>query len=511
MQPPTKWLTWLGLGDEAPDAPTTPWPPGDELGTLAAVGWAGPRDARLWARLPPREHWVHLTAGTCTQRARLPEARDPQGDHTLGVSLVDLGLTVRPDTAYELDVIGPGGWVTGCRFHSAPEGEGPGEVTLAFVSCHDPFESDGDLHPGSMAFLRALPEAFAAAGVRRVVWMGDQVYTDLPEALSLTDPDHFATVAPPGRERLQDCTRAEGREMVQARYRRFWGHEAFGALLSRFAVSLIPDDHEIVDNYGSLPEHATAPWRTVRDGALDAFYDYQGRGRFLRRPDRFGHVVRFGAVSVLVPDLRSERQLVDGQMDVLQQGWADLERWLAEAADQAVVVVVLSVPLVHVPDVLIHGVQAGTEGLDDIDDRWSAVAARPERDRMVELLRRHQARHPGQRVVLVGGDMHVGALFELRWLDDDLPAVPQLVSSALSNAQGPWLERLAEHPPPTAHDMGVEGHRARVELVGDRAEGRLNAGLLRTRRRGRHTEVRLQLLAADGDGGVEVSLDSGWR
>ncbi len=52
---------------------------------------------------------------------------------------------------------------------------------------------------------------------------------------------------------------------------------------ARAGVAIL-DDHEIVDNFGTPPEHSEPAFQNLRAGALDAFYDYQG-ARALQRQD----------------------------------------------------------------------------------------------------------------------------------------------------------------------------------------------------------------------------------
>ena len=429
----------------------------------------------------------------------------------MGVSLASLGFELRPASAYEAVLRSPGGAVGSCRFRTPPGGGSDGaDVVIGLLSCHNPFCSDGTYHPRSVRFLDALPDALEEAGVQQLLLMGDQMYTDQPTERSLFDDDYFATVGPPGRESLLACRRGEIRALMQRRYRVFWRHPAWRNLLARFPTSMICDDHEIIDNFGSAPAHAEARWQRVRDGALDAFYDMQGRGRFESRPDDFGHRFRWGRVSVLVPDLRTHRRCVSGELDILGPGEERLRSWLADTAGQAAVVVVLSVPFAHVPDVLVDVASLLDSDGGDVADRWSARAARPARDRLVAILGEHQRAHPTQRLVLAGGDLHVGALFRMAWSDPSLPDLFQMVSSAVSNEQGPLARFLARHPPRVAHAMGSGGELS-VQLLDDLpAYGDLNAGVLRLRRDEPSDALRMELLGLVDDD-VQTVLDSGWR
>ena len=72
----------------------------------------------------------------------------------------------------------------------------------------------------------------------------------------------------------------------------------------------IIDDHEIVDNWGTRPEHQQPEWQAIGEGARAAYMDYQGSrimplGRNLA--DSLHYMVSYGNLSVFVMDLRSTR------------------------------------------------------------------------------------------------------------------------------------------------------------------------------------------------------------
>jgi len=43
---------------------------------------------------------------------------------------------------------------------------------------------------------------------------------------------------------------------------------------------MMHDDHELFDNFGAAPELASAEYAALRQGALDASFDYQGQNHF---------------------------------------------------------------------------------------------------------------------------------------------------------------------------------------------------------------------------------------
>ena len=413
------------------------------------------------------------------------EAADRTGATTVGDTIDAL----TPNTNYSVDVLVPGrdALLAQCRFRTTPTGahDTPGRVAIAVMSCHQPFDDAGEVDARATCLLDDASEILAREDVSRVIMMGDQVYTDLPKSRSLFDAEHFATVAPAGRADLLACTREEIRRLLHARYRAFWSPTGMRALQSGWASDLILDDHEIVDNFGSAPEHATPRFGALRAGALDAYYDYQA-SRTLRlvdghRPASFHRCWRHGSIATFVMDLRSERRRRNDRIEV----YADaqhraLARFLEDSRACHVVMLGLSVPLLHVPDWIADlGVLLGGEG-SDAADRWSYQAANECRDRLLELLRRHQRDNPAQRIVLMGGDIHVGLASRMMWSDemdtrDADGCIFQVVSSAISNRYSPLMQQLASLAPRSRALVGRSGDAiAFGELMPGTVEAKTN-------------------------------------
>ncbi len=419
------------------------------------------------------------------------------------------GRALEPATRYAFtvthvasgDVLGEG------AFRTAPE---PGSraarrFTFGVASCHNPFNGDGRLDAAALRTLAVAPEALEAAGASRLLLMGDQVYGDLPASLSLFDPTFFRTVAPPHRETIFDCTRDEVRSLFHERHRIFWKTDRFTDLMRGWATHPILDDHEIVDNFGSAPEHGTARWAAIREGALDAFHDYQARRVFgERRPPSFHHGFRHGDFAAFVMDLRSQRHVDGDSLWLFERSQlADLRAFMRANGDARALVIVLSVPILHVPDWMATlGGDLTGEG-SDASDRWSHERAHGSRDALLALLEEHQEAHPEQRLVLVGGDIHVGCAVQFRWKESSARAV-QLVSSALSNHQG-LAHRIAAESAPAMRSVMGKGRRLYAEatlIEGTNGAtrnpfGGLNFGVVDLETEGDETSVRLRLMSAD--------------
>ncbi|HJL15331.1 MAG TPA: alkaline phosphatase D family protein [Sandaracinaceae bacterium LLY-WYZ-13_1] len=498
---------------------------------MVAPGRTGRHSVRIMARSPhPGMHRVRIVALDRDDEVhdaivRAPNPGVTDGTFSLTYPEEEPGArALRAGTPYAFrlwheasdELVGEG------RFETAhePGTEGARRCTFGILSCHNPFADDGTLQPEALRCLEIAPRVFDQVGASRLLMMGDQVYGDLPEAQSLFEPAHFRRVAPPGRSSIFDCTRREARHLYQERHRIFWKTERFRELQARWATHPILDDHEVVDNFGSLPEHAGPRWRNVRDGALDAFHDYQARRVFgERRPPSFQHGFSVGDVAVYVMDLRSQRSAQGERIELYARSQlGQLRHFLTQHRERRAIVLVLSVPILHVPDwIATVGGKITGEG-SDVADRWSYDRCQLSRDALLDVLETHRRAAPHQQLVVAGGDVHVGAAMRLNWRHDSL-RTHQLVSSAISNHQGALHERIAEAVPKTSSVMGrARSIYAEAELLkgADGANrnpfGGLNVGVIDFEGRGAETGVRMRLFSHD-DAPVPAPVpvfDSGW-
>jgi alkaline phosphatase D len=150
-----------------------------------------------------------------------------------------------------------------------------------------------------------------------------------------------------------------------------------------------------------------------------------------------------------------------------------------------------------------------------VQDRWSHPCARADRDRWVHRLLDHRRAAPRQRVILVSGDVHVGAVSELTF-DGGSPVI-QVVSSALSNLEREPIRlgsaSMADLVPEFETDRGVRTV-ARLIPGNDGSTNpypHLNAGIIGLRRDGTEWRIRVRLIGHD-EGDPErtgVVYDSG--
>lgn len=508
-----------------------PFGPNDALRNLVAVGAVDQRSARLWFRAErPGRYVVSVQGanlaphGQATVEVAPENARDNTAvlvypDEAPGApALLPLHrYTFHVESEDHTVVVGEG------AFETAPANfdQTPAIFSIGMVSCHQPYNSDGDLSADSVRLLQQLPSVYRAADIKFLLTVGDQIYADDPGRFSLLDA-HYAERW--GRGPISNWTPAQIRAAYQERYRICWNQMPWLKLLSSSANYAILDDHEVFDDWGSLPAHAQDPYAKIISGARLAYLDYQGSRQVPWNgagpaATAFDYGFTYGTVATYVLDLRSER-LAGPEARVISPAQLDRFRaFLAAHQDAHVVLVVTSVPLVHLPEwVTAAGVSIfGTDV--DFPDHWSAPPNRADRNRVLEALRQHLlAAAPKQRLIVLGGDVHVGCAFSLHFVGDKQPLFYELTSSALSNRLSPvsgWASQLG--PESFEITPTIADGRVKVSLLKPVAGapagnpiGGLNAGLIELRRNGDETNVRLKLIDYGQDHVAREGFVSGW-
>jgi alkaline phosphatase D len=428
----------------------------EPLGNMVAIGAVEARSARLWMRTERPgtlnvcwwpEDDPHMTA---QGDIYIPEVNTR--DNTFSVQVPEdfpSASALTPLRSYCFRVMhrSSGACIGAGRFATAPAHltETPERFSLALMSCHQPFDENGVLTPQSEQMLRTTYRCLQAHNTKLVFTVGDQMYSDQPNALSFLNETYFSTVAPPGRRCVNECTAAEVRRLYQRRYRHFWSVPAWQALHAAFPCYPILDDHELVDNWGTRPDHDTPAWQAIGEGARAAYMDYQGSRVTTWNEtlsESLHYTVAYGNLGVFVMDLRSTRTAWNGgQLFSLEQEIA-LRRFLHEQRDMPCVCIVLSVPVIHLPRMPVRVLGHLARWHEDFADRWSTGAHRRDRDRLLHWLAEHQRQYPTQRIVLLGGDIHIGCVHEIRWAPQG-PVLYQLISSGITHDIGVLMQRLS--------------------------------------------------------------------
>ncbi len=317
---------------------------------------------------------------------------------------------------------------------------GPRKFSIGLASCHQPFDKNGAVREDARQMLRAARKCFHENDAKLAFLVGDQMYSDKPNGLSIFNDEFFRAMAPAGRDRLLDCSVEELRRIYQQRYRTFFNLPEWTALQAQTPCYPTWDDHEIVDNWGTAPMHQNEDWKRVGEGARQACHDYQLSRVMPWQPNRgFQYAVEYGNTATWVMDLRSERQAGDDGRIVSDKQMSEFEQFLASHADKAVIFVALSVPPIHLPRGLTKGLSWMTPMGNDFDDRWSTWADRFGRDRMLRSIHEHQRANPNQHVVILSGDIHIGCVHAIRWNGSEDLVTHQVISSGFTKQVGRFI------------------------------------------------------------------------
>lgn len=447
------------------------------LERMVAVGRTGAHEVRLWLRSPEAgrhtlEVWPAANPAACV-RSVIDVRGDGARDHTFAFDypgpLAEVA-PLEPLTHYRFRLRAPSDVSVGeGAFQTAPgsPAQMPRRMSFGVASCHQPFDEDGTVRPRALRMLEAARRAWTDADVKFVLWVGDQLYADLPEGQSLFG-EHPALFS-------QDT--ATVRALWHARYRACWSLPQWQALHASFAGYPLWDDHEIFDNFGSLPEHGTRRWQAIREGARLSYADYQ-HARVAdvdpRTPAPWDHAFDYGSLAVYLLDLRTHRRADEAAREatmISEAQFAALEQWLRGHADAKALFLVLSVPLFFIPPWATRMVAAFPGRFrQDAHDRWSHPKFRHVGRRLLRLLHAHQRTHPDQRLVLVSGDVHIGYVMRCVWSGDGASSLYQFVSSAITHEMSKTSYALTQQVPRTLfgdRDAGF-GRRARLQMMGSR-------------------------------------------
>jgi phosphodiesterase/alkaline phosphatase D-like protein len=403
-----------------------------ELQDAAELGAVDDRSVRVWIRAP----------GRASASARL---------EVEGAAPIELDVPLRAEddwiNAAHLALPAP---VPGARFvcivgerrlagRLAPTAGDRASFTFAFGSCNQLLEERGKgrvvVSPAASIFPRMLQE-LRAADARFVLYIGDQIYSEVPEALSVWD------------RRAKALARGgQSDELVEA-YRRLYrivfGHPDVRAIREAFPTYCMWDDHELFDDWGS--RHAPqALAGTLFAAASRTYCEYQ----HLRNPGGaigsppYHYTFRHGDVGFLVLDSRGERSHPNSHAFGPAQ-WAAIDEILAPGLTPPIesLFVVLTVPIAHVATWFVRLAQHTGFGIGPAArDRWNSWAFHFERNRLLRRLLEWQQGAPRRQVILLSGDVHAANVFSIR--SRRAPGViRQLTSSPLTTPIPPTLRAL---------------------------------------------------------------------
>ncbi|GAB2862059.1 alkaline phosphatase D family protein [Pseudoduganella ginsengisoli] len=308
---------------------------------------------------------------------------------------------------------------------------------------------------------RHLTDTHAKQPYHLLLMGGDQVYSDgmwkeikeMADWLDLPADERFQTP-------LTSSMAAELDQYFCKIYVERWNKAKIAQAFRSIPTVMMWDDHDIMDGWGSYPYnwHNSPVYQGIFEIARRYFrlFQLQCDANELHPASIKGangfHLgfQRLGKMSLLVPDLRSERQPKPDQIISLAS-WDAIYDWMANCPDEPArhLLVMSSIPVAYQDLGTIEkllGVLPGQQELeDDLRDHWSSPAHIQERKRLVHRLFSH-AKSKRARVTILSGDVHVGALSVIESTRDaeaerGEAVINQLISTGIVHPPPPALVR----------------------------------------------------------------------
>ncbi|MCQ0988407.1 alkaline phosphatase D family protein [Jiella marina] len=339
----------------------------------------------------------------------------------------------------------------------APDAADP---RIAYVSCNGQEEHDLDrpLAERDVMWSR-LADENDAKPFSLLLQGGDQLYAD---DVLLCHPEVERWETLPMEDRGSVPLTPEIKEALRRfyfeRYVTTVTRPAFARLAAIVPSIMMWDDHDIIDGWGSHPAtHLDSPvGRAIFEAAREMFCIFQLGAAPGEVPaivadktgSNLGTVVRYPGISLISPDLRSERR---PERVMAENGWSLFEAAIRETPRGERLFVLSSVPalgprmswLEFAMDIF-PGVQ---QFEDDLRDQWQSRTHREEWRRFLAAMAEWQEAGAGELTVL-SGEIHLATRGEMRLLDGS--RMHQLVASGIS------------HPAPHGAYPAVLGLLARV-------------------------------------------------
>lgn len=322
-----------------------------------------------------------------------------------------------------------------------------GDLRVAYVSCNGRASGDSDRPLDERNVMwRRLAAEHARAPFGLLLQGGDQLYADeVLDAHPSFRPWERCRTGHKARHPFPDEARAAAERFYLERYVALYAQPDIAAVCARVPSLMMWDDHDIVDGWGShpAPTNDSPVGRGLFEVAREAFAVFQlARTPAEAAADTLGFAARFPGVTVVAPDLRSERR---PERVMGPAGWATFEAGLSDAPAGDRVLVMSSVPALGPRLGWIERVSGLIPGIgkykDDLRDQWQSHAHRAEWRRLLRTLEHHAVGH-GARITLLSGEIHLATRGEMPFGDGTV--LQQLVASG-----------IAHEPPPSAYAIGL--------------------------------------------------------
>ena len=288
-------------------------------------------------------------------------------------------------------------------------------AALAEMIQHD--ELDMALHLGDQVYADDDYGAFQQGKVEKSVAMEHCTFLKAMELLGKTPKGEW------------ESKRLKVLDMYRQEYRNTWGHPKTREALANIPNIMIYDDHEIRDDLGDKPEDfdPNSKMYFIAECGRRAALEYQ---RVLHDdidlshpthiPDmlRENHVLhRMGEYCIVMADCRAAKTFHaipgDPQPFLTSHQFQDLQTALAaggEFWDSTMMIFATQVPMIFMGRKMTERI---AKKLDDFEGMWAYKDHEYEQMAMLNLLYDWTQQRPGRRIVLNGGDVHLGGLADL--------------------------------------------------------------------------------------------------
>ncbi|MBI2839436.1 MAG: alkaline phosphatase family protein [Acidobacteria bacterium] len=319
---------------------------------------------------------------------------------------------------------------------------------VALVSCNGAFNYAPE-DPRRNALWRALGQEIRQGKVDLVIHCGDQIYADPIWEWHDSDPRNRG-LSPQSNTRIEN---------LKSEYRRWyfmtWIDPDVAEVLSSVPNIMTWDDHDIYDGYGSHDDDDQPTERAFFEAARAVFLEFQashGTKPLEASSSLTGFV--HGELGILLLDTRTNR-MWNASTVLGEAQLTALAHWLANAPPLKHLYVVSSIPIVHARVAgsvkLLDLVPGEVPIEDDLRDAWTAPNNTHECHRLMKRLFVYQDRHPETQVTVLSGDVHVGAVGELRASLPSMSSHPGRIYQVTASGIGSppptgialWLVKLA--------------------------------------------------------------------
>ncbi|MBC08349.1 alkaline phosphatase D family protein [Thalassospira sp.] len=320
------------------------------------------------------------------------------------------------------------------------------DLRIGFVSCNG--QEDGDLDrplEDRNVLWTDLGREHAKQAFSLLLHGGDQIYADgvwecHPDIIAWDKAGRSARMATAFSDVMRDAVL----KFYLDHYLAIYGQPQIRHMLARVPSLMMWDDHDIFDGWGSHKKwfQGTAVAKGMFDCAREAFCLMQ----LCCAPDDLPDMVLdragkslawrtdFPGVSIIAPDLRSERtpNAVMGE-----NGWRDLPKVLETVPEGNRILLMSSVPVIgprlSLVEMMMHLWPKAQKYEDDLRDQWQSRWHRREWCRFLELIE-EIANERDHEITLLSGEIHVATrgTFETRG-----KTIHQLVASGISHTAPP--------------------------------------------------------------------------